>query len=132
MVDPYLDGLAERYRVFAPVHPGFGDSTGLEHIDDIIDLAIYYHDFMDELGLESAHVVGHSLGGMLAAEMAALDPRRVRKLVLCDPIGLWRDDAPVLDFFSAGCVDRAARRLVRPRIRAGAVAHAGPRATPRR
>jgi pimeloyl-ACP methyl ester carboxylesterase len=101
MVDPYLDGLAERYRVVAPVHPGFGDSTGLEHIDDIIDLAIYYHDFMDEMGMESAHVVGFSLGGMLAAEVAALDPSRVRKLVLCDPIGLWRDDAPVLDFFSA-------------------------------
>jgi pimeloyl-ACP methyl ester carboxylesterase len=101
MLDPYLDRLAQRYRVIAPVHPGWGESTGLEHIDDIIDLAIYNYDLMDELGLERAHVVGFSLGGMLAAEMAALDPGRVRKLVLCDAIGLWRDDAPVLDFFSA-------------------------------
>jgi len=101
MLDPCLDMLAERYRVIAPVHPGFGDSTGLEHIDDIIDLAIYCYDFMDQLGIESAHVAGFSLGGMLAAEVAALDPSRVRKLVLSNPIGLWRDDAPTLDFFSA-------------------------------
>jgi pimeloyl-ACP methyl ester carboxylesterase len=101
LVDPYLDMLGERFRVIAPLHPGFGDSTGLEHIDDIVDLAIYYYDFLDELGLESAHVVGHSLGGMLAAEVAALDPGRVRRLVLANPVGLWRDDAPVMDFFSA-------------------------------
>lgn len=100
-VDPYLDRFGERFRVIAPLHPGYGESTGLEHLDDIIDFAIYYHDFMDAMGLESAHIVGHSLGGMLAAEIAALDPSRVRKLVLANPIGLWRDDAPVMDFFSA-------------------------------
>jgi pimeloyl-ACP methyl ester carboxylesterase len=95
----YLDELAEQFTVYAPVHPGYGDSEGFEHIDDIIDQALYYHDFMDELGLESAHVVGHSLGGMLAAEIAALCSHRVRKLVLSNAVGLWRDDAPVLDFF---------------------------------
>ncbi len=95
----YLDLLGQRFTVYAPWHPGFGPSEGIEHIDDIIDLALYYHDLMDELGLESAHVVGHSLGGMLAAELAALCPHRVRRLVLANPVGLWRDDAPVLDFF---------------------------------
>ena len=96
----YLDLLAQRFTVYAPWHPGFGASEGSEHIEDIIDLALYYHDLMDELGLESAHVVGHSMGGMLAAEMAALCPHRVRRLVLADPVGLWRDDEPVLDFFT--------------------------------
>jgi len=95
----YLDMLAENFTVYAPVHPGYGESDGFEHIDDIIDQALYYHDFMDELGLESAHVVGHSLGGMLAAEIAALCSHRVRKLVLSNAVGLWRDDTPVLDFF---------------------------------
>ena len=95
----YLDQLAEKFTVYAPAHPGFGESEGLEHIDDVIDLALYYHDFMDELGLDSAHVVGHSMGGMLAAELAALCSHRVRKLVLSNPVGLWRDDVPVLDFF---------------------------------
>ncbi len=105
MVDPYLDMLGERFHVLAPSHPGFGASTGLERLDDIIDLAIYYYDLLDELGIERIHVVGHSLGGMLAAEIAALDPGRVRRLVLSDPIGLWRDDAPVMDFFSASMAE---------------------------
>ena len=98
----YLDQLAERFTVYAPSHPGFGASEGLEHIDDVIDLALYYHDFMDELGIESAHLVGHSMGGMLAAELAALCSHRVRRLVLANPVGLWRDDDPVLDFFVLG------------------------------
>ncbi len=96
----YLDLLARQFTVYAPWHPGFGPSVGIEHIDDIIDFALYYHDLMDELGLESAHIVGHSLGGMLAAELAALCPHRVRRLVLANPVGLWRDDEPVLDFFA--------------------------------
>lgn len=96
----YLDRLAERFDVVAPSHPGFGSSTGFEHIEDIIDLALYYHDFLDELGLESAHVVGHSMGGMLAAELAALCSHRVRRLVLANPVGFWRDDVGVLDFFT--------------------------------
>ncbi len=97
---PYLDMLAEHFTVYAPSHPGFGESSGLDHIDDIIDLALFYHDLMDELGLESAHLLGHSLGGMLAAEMAALCSHRVRRLVLANPVGLWRDEEPVADFFA--------------------------------
>jgi pimeloyl-ACP methyl ester carboxylesterase len=95
----YLDMLAEKFMVYAPVHPGYGESEGFEHIEDIIDQALYYHDYMDALGIESAHIVGHSLGGMLAAEIAALCSHRVRKLVLSNAVGFWRDDAPVLDFF---------------------------------
>lgn len=96
----YLDELAEQFTLYAPWHPGFGPSEGSEHIEDIIDLALYYHDLMDELAIDSAHVVGHSLGGMLAAELAALCAHRVKNLVLVNPVGFWRDEEPVLDFFS--------------------------------
>lgn len=96
----YLDDLGARFRVIAPCHPGWGASTGLEQIDDPVDMAIYYYDFLDALGISSCHVAGHSIGGMFAAEIAALDPHRVRRLVLNNPVGLWRDDAPVLDFFA--------------------------------
>ena len=104
MRDPYLEDLATKYRVIAPCHPGWGESTGLERIDDPVDMAIYYYDFLDALGIESAHVVGHSIGGMFAAEVAAVDPHRVRKLVLNNAVGLWRDDVPVMDFFSEDAV----------------------------
>ena len=61
--EPYLAELATSFTVYAPAHPGFESSSGLEHIDDIIDLEIFYNDFLDALGIESAHVVGHSMGG---------------------------------------------------------------------
>ena len=98
--DPFLAELANSFTVYAPSHPGFESSSGLEAIDDIIDLVVYYNDFLDAIGLESTHVVGHSLGGMFAAELAALSPQRVRKLVLVNAVGLWIDAHPVADFFA--------------------------------
>lgn len=104
----YLDALAASRRVIAPRLPGYGDSTGLEHLDDIIDLVFYELDLLDALGLAQADVVGHSLGGMVAAELAALAPHRVRRLVLASPLGLWRDDKPTFDFFAERASDTAA------------------------
>lgn len=98
--DPFLAELAKSFTVYAPSHPGFESSSGLDEIDDIIDLVVYYNDFLDAIGLESTHVVGHSLGGMFAAELAALSPQRVRKLVLVNAVGLWIDAHPVADFFA--------------------------------
>jgi pimeloyl-ACP methyl ester carboxylesterase len=95
--DPFLDGLAARHRVIAPEHPGFGQSQGLEHVEDLWDLVLYYEELLDELGLDRLRVVGHSFGGMVAAELAANDPRRVDRLVLIAPIGLWLDEHPVPD-----------------------------------
>lgn len=97
---PFLADLAKSFAVYAPSHPGFETSTGLEHIDDIIDLVIFYNDFLDEMGLDAVHVVGHSMGGMFAAELAALNPARVNKLVLVNAVGLWIDETPVADFFA--------------------------------
>lgn len=96
----WLDPFAEKYRVIAPQHPGFGESSGLEHLDDFVDLALYYLDLMEELRLERPAVIGHSFGGAIAAEAAALGPERVGKLVLAGALGLWSDEEPVADFFS--------------------------------
>jgi pimeloyl-ACP methyl ester carboxylesterase len=95
--DPLLDGLAARHHVIAPEHPGAGESQGLEHVEDLWDLVLYYNELLDELGIGSATVVGHSFGGMVAAELASTSPHRVAKLVLIAPLGLWRDDHPVPD-----------------------------------
>lgn len=95
--DHFLDALAERYTVYAPEHPGTspGDPDGIKAVDNLWDLVLAYYELLDELELERIPIVGHSFGGMVAAELAATNPERVSKLVLLCPLGLWRDDAPV-------------------------------------
>jgi pimeloyl-ACP methyl ester carboxylesterase len=98
---PFLGSLARNFRVIAPDHPGFGRSEGLEHVDDVVDLALYYTEFIAAMGLDQPYLMGHSLGGMIAAEVAAIAPDVASKLVLIAPLGLWLDDHPVMDFFAA-------------------------------
>ena len=97
--NPFLDILARQYTVFAPLQPGFEEVDGLGNLSDIVDLALYYFDLLDELGIERVNVVGHFLGAMVAAEMAALCPHYVDKLALLSPAGLWRDETPIPDIF---------------------------------
>jgi pimeloyl-ACP methyl ester carboxylesterase len=99
--DPLVEALASRFHVYAPVHPGFVDPDDLDELRDVHDLALYHDELLDVLGLERAAVVGHSFGGMVAAELAAHVPARVSKLVLAAPVGLWNDDYPVVDLFTA-------------------------------
>ena len=98
--NPFLDQLGRDFQVIAPHLPGFGGSTGAELIDDVVDAALFYHQLMDELEIPAANIVGHSMGAMLAAEVAALDVHRARKLVLCAPMGLWLDEYPIPDLFA--------------------------------
>ncbi|HZS05415.1 MAG TPA: alpha/beta hydrolase [Blastocatellia bacterium] len=91
--------LAERFHVYAPLLPGFGQSTGLEYLEDQFDLFMHGFDVIEALGLSQPYIVGESLGGWMAAEMAALRPKDVRRLALVAPVGLWRDEAPVTDLF---------------------------------
>jgi pimeloyl-ACP methyl ester carboxylesterase len=98
--NPFLDQLAETYRVLAPELPGYGESQGEELLEDMLDFTLHGLDVLDALGLESANVVGHSMGGMIAAEMACVSPRSVRKLALVNPAGLWLDEHPIPDLFS--------------------------------
>jgi len=95
--DPFLEGLAQSYTVYAPEAPGTspGDPDAVRKLDDLWDLVFLYSDLLDRPGLERVAVIGHSFGGMLAAELAACYPERVSKLVLIAPIGLWRDDVPI-------------------------------------
>src|SRR5947209_7722706 len=94
---PFLDHLAARYTVLAPFHPGVQGSSGVETLDDVLDLVLAYDELLDRLGVGAAHLVGHFFGGMVAAELAATLRPRAAKLVLISPLGLWRDDAPSED-----------------------------------
>src|SRR5437867_10888731 len=97
--DGVLPLLAREYHVYAPLLPGFGQSTGLEYLEDHLDLVLHDFDVIEALDLQRPYVVGESMGGWIAAEMAALRPREIGRLALAAPIGLWRDEAPIVDTF---------------------------------
>jgi len=115
--DAFLDALAERFTVYAPHHPGTtpGDPDGVRALDTVWDLVLYSYELFDALGLEAPVVVGHSFGGMVAAEVAATAPGRVRRLVLISPLGLWRDDAPVRNWMALKPDALAAAAFADPR-----------------
>ena len=93
----FLDRLAATHTVYAPKHPGTsdGDPDAVHEVHQWWDLILYYGELLDRLELDKTVVAGHSFGGMVACEIAAAMPARVDKLVLIDPVGLWRDDIPV-------------------------------------
>ena len=98
--DPFVEGLCERYTVYAPHHPGTGETVreSIYAVESLWDLLLIYDEILDALNLSTVRVVGTSFGGMMACEIAAHRPERVTKLITLDPIGLWRDDAPVAQY----------------------------------
>jgi pimeloyl-ACP methyl ester carboxylesterase len=92
--------LAERFKLVVPHHPGFGLSADDTTIDDVHDYRRHYLDLLDELGIGDFALVGHSLGGWIAATFAADHGDRVRRLVLAAPFGLKVDEHPTVDFLS--------------------------------
>jgi len=85
------------FDVIHPAHPGFEGSEGLAEIEDIHDLTFHTLDLLDALGIEHTAVVGSSMGGWLAAELAVYAPERVTGLVLVDPAGLG---SPAVDMWA--------------------------------
>ena len=98
--NPFLAALARRWHVFTPLLPGYGDSEGAEGLRDMLDVTLHSFDVVDALGLDRPILVGHSMGAMIAAEMAAVAPREVERLGLIAPAGLWLDNHPIPDLFS--------------------------------
>ncbi len=96
---PILDTLAEKFDVIAPDHPGFGASDVPSTLDDISDLAYLYLDVIDALDLTGLHVVGHSLGGWIALEMAVRSTERLRSLTLISASGIHVKGVPKTDIF---------------------------------
>ncbi|MEW5423005.1 alpha/beta fold hydrolase [Amorphus sp. 3PC139-8] len=85
---PFMDTLAERYDVIVPEHPGFGGSDTPEWLDNVGDLAFFYLDLIDQFGLEDVHLVGTSIGGWIAAEMATRNCEKLKTLTLVAPAGI--------------------------------------------
>lgn len=99
--EPVLDALAADHVVYAPEWPGYGTQETETELYDMLDFTLHGLDLVDALGLDSVpHVIGHSMGGMIAAEMAALNSSSMASLTLIGAAGLWLDEHPVPDLFS--------------------------------
>lgn len=93
------ESLAQGRTLYIPSHPGYGGSAPLDWVMSMRDLAGWYLGALDDLGLGQVDVVGCSLGGWLAAEMAALCPHRFKKLVLVAPPGIKPPTGEIFDMF---------------------------------
>lgn len=94
---PFLDLLARHGRVIAPSHPGFGHSPEADAIDTVDDLAYLYLDLLAERDLRDVAIVGASLGGWIAAEVAVKCTARLARLVLVGPLGIKVGDRETRD-----------------------------------
>ena len=96
---PFLSQLAEKFDVIAPEHPGFGESDTPDWLDNIHDVAYFYLDLLDELKLNGVHLVGNSLGGWIAAELAVRNSRHLASLTLAGSAGIDVPGVAQLDSF---------------------------------
>jgi pimeloyl-ACP methyl ester carboxylesterase len=96
---PYHDTLAAHFQIFAPDHPGFGQSERPEWLDGIDDLVFHYIDLLDALALDRVSIIGTSLGGWIAAEIAVAYPQRLDRLVLVGAAGIKVDGVERFDVF---------------------------------
>lgn len=101
--DPFLERLAEDHTVYAPEFPGTtpGDPYAIHQIDDLFDAILLYEEALRALDLQGVPAIGASFGGMMALELGSVYPSLFSKIVLLDPAGLWRDDAPVRNWMEA-------------------------------
>lgn len=94
----FAAGLADRFRVLCPSHPGMGHSGDAPHVADMRDLLVHYLNLLDALDLaERPHLIGFSMGGWMATELAAIARDRFDKVVLMAPAGLNDPAHPAAD-----------------------------------
>jgi pimeloyl-ACP methyl ester carboxylesterase len=103
---PFHEGLAQGHRVIAPAHPGCNGSDELSDGNRVEDFLFHYSEVIDALGLERFTLVGHCVGGWLAAEYAVRHPERVAKLVLIGASGLFVPGSHIGDIFLNSNPDR--------------------------
>ena len=85
---PTTRPLSQHFTLYAPSHPGYDKTARPDWVSTITDVAHYYLGFLQNLGLEQVNLLGFSMGGWIAAEMAAMDTNRFKSLVLVDAVGI--------------------------------------------
>jgi pimeloyl-ACP methyl ester carboxylesterase len=99
VIMPFMEKLARRFDVLVPEHPGYGLSDEPEWLENIHDAAYFYLDFLKKLELKNVVVVGSSMGGWIAMEMAVRDTSRIKSLVLVSPAGIAAPGVQPADIF---------------------------------
>ena len=94
---PFVAPLSQKYRLIAPSHPGFGQSALPDWLDSVDDIAHVHLELLDRLKLKEVDLIGCSIGGWIAAEIASKVPERLKKLVLLSPVGVKTGPVDKLD-----------------------------------
>ena len=113
----FLDRLAQNFRVVAPRHPGFGHTPRPAWFRSVHDIAYLYLDLLDRLDLNDTVLVGSSLGGWIALEMAVRSQNRIAKLVLIDTLGVKfgdREERDIADIYALPADEVLARSFADP------------------
>ena len=113
---PFMDRLSDRFSILAPDHPGFGSSDTPDWLDGMTDLVFFYLDFLEQLDLRDVHLVGHSMGGWLAAELAVRGTGRFRTLTLVSSAGIRVPGVPMGDLFMWSAEEKARRMVFDPEV----------------
>jgi pimeloyl-ACP methyl ester carboxylesterase len=106
---PFLERLSQSFDVIVPEHPGFGSSDDPAWLDRPSDLAYFYLDMIEALNLDGVHLMGTSLGGWVAAELAVRNTSRLASLTLVCAVGITADGMPVDDMFRMSAEENARR-----------------------
>jgi pimeloyl-ACP methyl ester carboxylesterase len=96
---PFMEKLAERFDVLVPEHPGYGLSSEPEWLENIHDMAYFYLDFLKKLDLSGVILVGSSMGGWMAMEIAVRSTARIGSLILVGPAGIAAPGVLPADIF---------------------------------
>jgi pimeloyl-ACP methyl ester carboxylesterase len=125
---PFFDRLTEHFEVIAPTHPGFAGSAIPEHFDTMEDLVYLYLDLMEVLNLRDVVLVGLSVGGWAAAEIAVRNTSRLSKLILVDAVGIKPGDREARDIADIFAMPEpeVARMLFHDPAKGAVVAEASP------
>ena len=122
---PFMETLSAEFEVIAPEHPGFGQSDDPSWLDTVADLAYFHLDLLRALGLERVHLVGTSLGGWVAAEMAVRNTAALASLTLVCAVGILANGEPIPDIFRMPVEENLRRYFADPETAARRLADLG-------
>ncbi|HEX3882176.1 MAG TPA: alpha/beta hydrolase [Stellaceae bacterium] len=113
---PFMETLSAEFEVIAPEHPGFGQSDDPPWLDSVADLAYFHLDLIRALGLDRVHLMGTSLGGWVAAEMAVRNTAALASLTLVCAVGILANGNPIPDIFRMPVEENLRRYFADPEV----------------